>query len=99
MAASRQKKTRTKRINLRATGHQERLIRTGAELSGVSMTEFILKSSCLQTEHLLADQRDFVASPKQWQEFLEILDRPAQVNPQLARLFLQTRSSRRESAK
>lgn len=87
MLTARTKKTRARRINLRATHSQERLIRTGADFSGVTMTEFILKSACLQAEHVLADRRDFAVSPKQWQAFLDILDRPARAKPELARLF------------
>jgi len=87
MLAARTKTFRGKRINLRATDRQEKLIRTGAETKGVSLTDFILESACLQAEHVLADKREFVASPKQWRSFLEALDRPARVIPDLARLF------------
>jgi uncharacterized protein (DUF1778 family) len=87
MPTARAKTIRAKRINLRATDRQENLIRTGAETKGVSLTDFILESACLQAEHVLADKREFVASPKQWQSFLEALDRPARVRPELARLF------------
>jgi uncharacterized protein (DUF1778 family) len=81
------RKNRTRRLNVRATERQERLIRTGAETKGVSVTEFILESACLQAEQALADKREFIVSPKQWQAFLEALDRPARVNPKLAQLF------------
>ena len=87
MAISRMRTIRTRRINLRATNHQEKLIRTGAETSGVSVTDFILESACLQAEHVLADKYEFAATPKQWKAFVEALDRPAQVKPELARLF------------
>jgi uncharacterized protein (DUF1778 family) len=87
MATSRAKSFRTRRINLRATDRQEQLIRTGAETSGVSVTDFILESACLQAEHVLADKREFAASPKQWKAFVEALDRPARVKRELARLF------------
>jgi uncharacterized protein (DUF1778 family) len=87
MANSRARTIRTRRINLRATDRQEKLIRTGAETSGVSLTDFILESACVQAEHVLADKREFAASPKQWKAFLEALDRPARVKPELARLF------------
>ncbi len=87
MLSTRSKRIRSRRINLRATERQERLIRTGSQTKAVSLTEFILESACLQAEHLLADQREFFASPKQWQAFLEALDRPARVKPELARLF------------
>ena len=81
------KKYRTRRLNVRATERQERLIRTGAQTRGVSVTDFILESACLQAEHAFADKREFIVSPKQWQAFLEALDRPARVNPKLAQLF------------
>src|SRR5205809_8061793 len=81
---------RAKRINLRATDRQEKLIRTGAEMTGLSVTDFILDSACLQAEHVLADKREFVVSPKQWKVFVEALDRPAQTKPELARLFSKT---------
>jgi len=85
---------RASRLNIRATAHQERLIRTGAKTTGVSVTDFILQSACMQAEHALMDKRQFVVSPKQWQAFVEALDRPAKVKPQLARLFLQPRKGK-----
>jgi uncharacterized protein (DUF1778 family) len=87
VTTARARTIRSRRINLRATDHQEKLIRTGAETAGASLTDFILESACLQAEHVLADKRDFVATPKQWQAFVEALDRPARVKPELARLF------------
>ena len=86
---------RTSRLNIRATARQEKLIRTGAETTGVSVTDFILESACLQAEHVLSDKRTFVVSPRQWQSFVEALDRPAQVKPELARLFSQSRARKR----
>ncbi|GAC1687429.1 MAG: hypothetical protein PVS2B2_26280 [Candidatus Acidiferrum sp.] len=78
---------RTRRINLRATARQEVLIRTGAETAGVSLTDFILDSACLQAEQALAEKREFAASPSQWLAFTAALDRPARIKPELARLF------------
>jgi uncharacterized protein (DUF1778 family) len=87
-SASVNKKNRTRRLNVRATERQARLIRTGAQTRGVSVTNFILESACLEAERALADKRRFIVSPRQWQAFLEALDRPARVNPKLAQLFL-----------
>ena len=95
MATAHSRTIRTRRINLRATGRQEKLIRTGAETSGLSVTDFILDSACLQAEHLLADKREFIASPQQWKAFIEALDRPARVKPELVRLFSETSPERR----
>jgi uncharacterized protein (DUF1778 family) len=99
MRTSRTRSVRSRRINLRATDRQARLIRTGATASGVSVTEFILDSACLQAEHLLADKREFVASGAQWQAFVQALDRPARVKPELARLFSEGGARGREPEK
>ena len=90
---------RTSRLNIRATARQEKLIRTGAETTGVSVTDFILESACLQAEHVLSERQNFIATPKQWQAFVEALDRPAQVKPGLARLFSQSSSGKRGQRK
>jgi len=87
MTTSRARTSRARRINLRATDRQEKLIRTGAKTSGVSVTDFILDSACLQAEHVLADKRYFVATARQWQAFVQALDSPARIKPELARLF------------
>src|SRR5271165_2572869 len=90
---------RTRRINLRATARQERLIRTGAETTGVSLTDFILESACLHAEQALADKREFTASPSQWRAFMALLDTPARVIPELAELFSRNGSPEGESPK
>ena len=88
MGSTNSRKTaKTHRLNIRATKRQENLIRIGAETTGVSVTDFILESACMQAEHVLAGRRDFLASPKQWQAFVEALDRPARVRSGLVRLF------------
>lgn len=63
------------------------------------MTDFILDSACLQAEHALADRRDFQVSAAQWQAFLDALDRPARIKPELAALFSETNSSEREPSR
>jgi uncharacterized protein (DUF1778 family) len=99
MATAHAKPTKTRRINLRATDGQEKLIRIGAETSGISLTDFILESACLQAEQVLADKREFVASSRQWKAFTEALDRPARIKPELARLFSKIGIPKRESRK
>lgn len=99
MAVTRTRTIRTKRINLRATDRQEALIRTGAQVTGGSVTDFIIDSACLQAEHVLADKREFAVSAKQWRTFVAALDRPSRIKPELARLFTETMANERESAK
>ncbi len=98
-AMNSRKPIRTRRLNIRASERQEKLIRTGASARGVSVTDFILESACLQAEHVLADKRDFVASPKQWQTFVEALERPARVKRGLVRLFSNSSVFERDSRK
>lgn len=90
--------TRVRRLNIRATPRQEKLIRTGAATQGVSVTDFILESACLQAEHVLADRQHFIVSSKQWHAFVEALDRPARVKPELARLFSHDRRKARQTS-
>jgi len=99
MATTPSRTIRTKRINLRATVRQESLIRTGAQLTGASITDFIIESACLQAEHALADKREFAVSAKQWRAFVTALDQPARIKPELARLFSDPVAEERESTK
>jgi len=87
MGISTNDQTRTKRFNLRATPKQERLIRVAAERQGVNVTDFIIESACERAEQALADQRHFVLDEKQWGLFMEALDAPPRVIPEIKRLF------------
>jgi len=79
--------SRTKRLNLRAAEWQEELIRTGAQIRRVNVSEFVLESACKQAEQTIADQVDFVLPNAMWNEFVRALDRPAKVKPELRKLF------------
>jgi uncharacterized protein (DUF1778 family) len=87
MGISSNRQTRTKRFNLRATSRQERLIKVAAERQGLNVTDFILESACEKAEETLADQTRFVLNDKQWKLFMEALDRPPKVIPQIRKLF------------
>jgi uncharacterized protein (DUF1778 family) len=79
MATTRQ--TRSRRINLRASVPQETLIRAGAKVRGVNVTDFILESACTRAEQIIADQTTFTLSPQQWKAFTDALDRPPLLHP------------------
>jgi uncharacterized protein (DUF1778 family) len=78
---------RERRIHLRTTERDESRIRRAAAAAGVSMSAFILESASERADRTLADQRVFEVSGKQWNEFVEALDRPARHIPQLAKLL------------
>jgi uncharacterized protein (DUF1778 family) len=85
MATVQQK--RSHRINLRTTPQAETLIRAGAKVRGVNVSEFIVESACTRAEQVIADQTTFKVSPSQWKSFTEALDRPPQPKPRLKKLF------------
>lgn len=87
MPAIAARKKRSQRFNVRASDREARLIRLGAEHRGVNITNFILESACVRAEQEIADARSFKLSAKDWQEFSEALDRPAELKPRLKRLF------------
>jgi len=78
---------RTRRINIRATSQDESLIRQGAKQRGVNLSSFVLESARLHAEQVLADKRDFALDPRQWRQFLDLLDRPPRPKPRLRRLL------------
>jgi uncharacterized protein (DUF1778 family) len=80
-------KKRGRRIHLRATEREVSRIDRAAAFSGVSLSAFILASASERAERTLADQREFEVSGRQWNAFVEALDRPAQRIPELARLM------------
>jgi uncharacterized protein (DUF1778 family) len=79
--------SRTARLGLRATPEQEAMLRRASEAAHKSLTDFILDSACQAAEQTLLDQRLFLVSESQYQAFLDLLDRPAQFNEGLHRLF------------
>jgi uncharacterized protein (DUF1778 family) len=79
--------TRSARLGLRATLEQEAVLRRAAEVAHKSLTDFILDSACLAAEQTLLDQRLFMVSGSQYQNFMELLEQPAQANEGLSDLF------------
>ena len=80
---------RTARLGIRATRRQQILIQRAAEASNKSVTEFLLESACAAAESTLLNQKLFLVEDNQWEKFMEILDRPAQVKEGLRELLLE----------
>src|ERR1039458_883540 len=81
MATTQQK--RSHRIGFRATPEAENLIKAGAKVRGMNVSEFILESACTRAEQAIADQTTFKLTPSQWKAFTEALDRPPRPKPRL----------------
>lgn len=74
-------------INLRADERRRALIDKAASALGKNRSEFMLDAACREAQSVLLDQRLFALDPERFQQFADALDRPASVNPRLARLL------------
>jgi uncharacterized protein (DUF1778 family) len=81
------RRTRSERLNLRATKKQARLIRLGAQEIHSNVSNFILESACLRAEQTLASKQHFELDAAAWTEFIAALDRPIQQKPNLKKLL------------
>lgn len=81
------KAARSQRFNCRLTEAEEALIEIGAQLRGVSTSEFVVESACTTAERLVEERAHFILPPKRYQAFLKALDRPPQKKPRLRRLL------------
>jgi uncharacterized protein (DUF1778 family) len=79
--------SRSARLGLRSSEAQLAVLRRAADAAHKSLTDFILDSACLAAEQTLLDQRLFMASSKDYQAFVDLLDRPARSNAGLKDLF------------
>ena len=84
--------TLTGRLNFRVTSEQERALRDAAALSGQSVSGFVLSSAVERAYELLARANAIELSDAAFRKFVAALDEPAEVVPELVRLF--KRSSR-----
>jgi len=83
--------TKTARVHLRIAAEDKQLFERAGSLHEESLTEFLVESGRERAERLLADRTHFVLSDADWSAFSAALDRPAEVRPELARLFARPR--------
>lgn len=75
------------RWNFRVAHDADEVVREAAAFAHVGLTEFVVNAATNEAERVLADRTRFVLEPSDWNRFIEMLDRPAQENPGLAKLF------------
>jgi uncharacterized protein (DUF1778 family) len=86
----RQRETSQRRdavINVRLTTKLRDLIDRAAQVVGKTRSDFILESAHKHAIDVLLDQRLFSLDSKQYDEFLRVLDEPAEPNVRLKQLF------------
>ena len=79
---------KTERFELRATPEEMARIRAAVELGPErSVTEFLLDTALVAAEMRLMDRTQFTLSDREYDDFLDMLDRPVQDKPRLRRLL------------
>jgi uncharacterized protein (DUF1778 family) len=75
------------RWNFRVAPDADEVVRQAATVSNQPLTEFVLQAAVNEAERVLADRTRFALDDEAWNRFTELLDRPVQENPGLAKLF------------
>jgi uncharacterized protein (DUF1778 family) len=73
--------------NLSVSEDEDRLVRAAADSSGMEFSSFVRSAAVAEAHRVLADRRTFELDQAAWEEFSEILERPATVPDGLAELF------------
>jgi uncharacterized protein (DUF1778 family) len=79
--------TREVKISIRAKREERDFIDLAADVLGKNRSEFMLESAYEKAREVLLDQRLFYLSDEQYQQFLEILDRPPTRHEKLHKLL------------
>jgi len=73
------------RINMRVSDHQERVLRAAADLSGETLTGFVLSVATERAEEVLERTQRISLSSEAFKRFVAALDAPVQEMPTLRR--------------
>jgi uncharacterized protein (DUF1778 family) len=79
--------TRDRRWNLRVEDAEDELVRAASEASETKFSSFVRVAAVAEARRVLADRTRFPLDQSQWEEFMELLDRPARVPDGLRDLF------------
>ncbi len=91
MAQQPRDKEAKERVNLRIDQEDRALFTRAATVHRESLTQFLVESGRERAERLLADRTSFRVDTESWQELVAAMDRPAQVRPELTKLFSRPR--------
>ena len=77
----------TERWGFRVEPETNRFVRRAAAASRRTLTDFVVDAAAMEAGRVLADRTAFVLEQRQWERFVEILDRLPREKPELVRLF------------
>jgi uncharacterized protein (DUF1778 family) len=79
--------TKSKDWKFRVGEDEDRLVKAAVESSDAKFSNFVRSAAVAEAHRVLADRRSFELDQGAWEEFSELLDRPAKVPEGLAELF------------
>ncbi len=79
------------RWTLRVTEPADQVVRAAALAAHRNLTDFVVGAAVGEAERVLADRTRFVLDDAAWEQFVELLDRPAR-EPEGLRKLLATKS-------
>lgn len=77
----------TDRWEFRVAADADAFVRRAADVSHRTLTDFVVEAAVVEADRVLGDRTRFVLEDEEWMRFMELLDRPPQENPGLAKLF------------
>lgn len=87
MMVAPRKENRDRRWDLRVAESEDAAVRAASDLADTSFTGFIRVAAVSEARRILADRTKFELAPGDWQQFMELLDRPPEVPDGLRDLF------------
>jgi uncharacterized protein (DUF1778 family) len=79
--------TRDRRWALRVARSEDALVRAASDAAETSVTSFVRLAAVSEARRILADRTRFELEQPDWEQFIELLDRPPQVPAGLRKLF------------
>jgi uncharacterized protein (DUF1778 family) len=79
------------RVDLRIAEQDRTLFERARSVQRESLTQFLVESGRERAERLLADRTGFTVDSDDWERLQAAMDKPAQVQPELVKLFQRAR--------
>ena len=79
--------TKTKDWKFRVAEDEDELVKAAVDSSDTKFSSFVRSAAVAEAHRVLADRRSFELDQDAWEEFSELLERPARVPEGLAELF------------
>ena len=78
---------RTTKLDLRLSQEAKQTLSAAAQVAHCSVSQFVLKSALDRAAETLAERQRFELNADQWKTFMDALDAPPQIVPQIQQLF------------